>query len=222
MTKFIGFILLWQILGNPFIALLVIFIILYFLDRRFLGFFPSLTKPFKRMRKISNLRQQIRLNPNDVSSRYELASLLMEKKKYTEANQILIEILPRMDQDSNVLCDLGLTHLKMGNIPEGEKYILEGLEINPRTGYGQPYLELAKVFIQSDRDKTFQYLQEFRGIHSSSCESYYLLGKLYEQSGRKEEAKEAFKEVTEIYKSLPKYMKRHERKWAIRSRLKSK
>ncbi|NBI29917.1 tetratricopeptide repeat protein [Chengkuizengella marina] len=221
MTKFIGFILLWQILGNPFIALFIIFIILYFLDRRFFGFFPSLTKPFKRMRKISNLRQQVRLNPNDVSSKYELASLLMEKKKYGEANQILTEILPRMDQDSHVLCDLGLTHIKMGNIQEGEKYILEGLKINPRTGYGQPYLELAKVFIQTDRDKTFQYLQEFRGIHSSSCESYYLLGKLYEQSGSKEEAKQAFKEVIEIYKSLPKYMKRHERKWAIRSRFKS-
>ncbi|MFS1514172.1 tetratricopeptide repeat protein [Chengkuizengella sp. SCS-71B] len=221
MTKFIGFILLWQILGNPFIALLVIFIILYFVDRRFLGFFPSLTKPLKRMRKISNLRQQIRLNPNDVSSKYELARLLMEKKKYTEANQILTDILPRMDQDSHVLCDLGLTYIKIGNIQEGEKYILEGLNINPRTGYGQPYLELAKIFIQSDRDKTFQYLQEFRGIHSSSCESYYLLGKLYEQSGKKEEAKEAFKQVTEIYRSLPKYMKRHERKWAICSRLKS-
>ncbi|MDP5276387.1 tetratricopeptide repeat protein [Chengkuizengella axinellae] len=222
MMKFIGFLLLWQILGNPFVALLLIFFILYVLDRRFIGFFPSLTKPFKRMRKTSSLRQQIRLNPNDVSSKYELASLLLERKKYSEANQILTEILPRMDQDSHVLCDLGLTYIKLGDIGVGEKYILEGLNINPRTGYGQPYLELAKVFTQSDKDKTYHYLKEFRDIHSSSCESYYLLGKLYEQSGRKEEAKEAYKEVIEIYRSLPKYMKRHERKWAMLSRMKSK
>ena len=55
MGKFIGFVLLWQLLGNPFIAILVLLVIGYFLERRFIGLTPSIGKPFKRNRRLSVL-----------------------------------------------------------------------------------------------------------------------------------------------------------------------
>jgi uncharacterized protein HemY len=50
MSKFILFSLLWWLVGNPFLALLILVVVIYALDRRFVGIFPSLTKPWKRRR----------------------------------------------------------------------------------------------------------------------------------------------------------------------------
>ncbi|MGG1652916.1 hypothetical protein [Paenibacillus sp. NRS-1780] len=40
--KFLIFSLLWCLLGNPFLALLVLLILIYILDRSFVGVLPSL------------------------------------------------------------------------------------------------------------------------------------------------------------------------------------
>ena len=59
MFKLIIFGFLFYIFGNPITAILVLLLIVYVLDRRFVGVFPSVTKPFKRARAISKLRRQI-------------------------------------------------------------------------------------------------------------------------------------------------------------------
>ncbi|UNK16763.1 tetratricopeptide repeat protein [Paenibacillus sp. N3/727] len=221
MGNFIGFLLLWRILGNPVLAILVILLIVYLLDRRFIGLFPSFTRPFKRMRNISKLRTIISNSPSDVSSRHELARLLIERRKYKEALELLESIHASSEDSAEYWDDLGTCHLNTGNIPQGEQYILQALEMNPRVKYGRPYLRLAGANKTSDREKAISYVQQFQAAHSSSSEAYYLLGSMYKDLGRNEEAKQAFKESVEVYKSLPKYKKRQERKWAVRSLLKS-
>ncbi|KAF9113577.1 hypothetical protein BGX30_006911, partial [Mortierella sp. GBA39] len=63
------------------------------------------------------------------------------------------------------------------------------------------------------------YVQEFQQIQSSSCEGYYLLGMMYKSLGRTHDAKAAFQESIDLYRALPKYKKRQERKWAVLSML---
>ncbi|MFC7679733.1 tetratricopeptide repeat protein [Paenibacillus sp. GCM10028914] len=220
MGKFFIFILLWNILGNPFIAIFVILLIVYLLDRRFIGLFPSITRPFKRLRHISKLRTQIANSPSDVSSRHELARLLIERRKYNEALNILESIRANSEDSAEYWDDLGTCLLNTGNITQGEQAILQALQINPRVKYGRPHLRLAAAFKTSDREKAIRYVEQFHSIHSSSSEAFYLLGSMYKDLGRTEEAKEAFKESIAVYKSLPKYKKRQERKWAVRSLIK--
>lgn len=220
MGKILGFVLLWRLLGNPFLAILVLLVIVYLLDRRFVGILPSVTKPFKRMGQISKLRPQIGMNPSDVSSKHELARLLIERKKDGEALKLLESIQSQSEDSAEFWDDLGTVYLRQGKIAEGEASILRALELNPRVKYGQPYLRLADVYKNSDRDKAMDYVRRFQEIHSSSCEGYYLLGMMYKSLDRKEEAKEAFQEAIDIYRSLPKYKKRQERKWAVLSMIK--
>jgi tetratricopeptide (TPR) repeat protein len=217
MFKIFGFILLLNLFGNPFIAILVLLIILYVLDRRFIGIFPSITKPFRRSRQISKLRTAISLNPNDVSSKFDLARHLSERKKYNEAKTLLLEIEDRYEQSAEYWVELGHVNLKLGQMQDGEAQVLKGLEINRRAQYGQPYLRLAEIFRHTDRDKALLYVSEFQEIQSSSSEAYYLAGSMYRALGREEDAKRAFAESTAIYRSLPKYKKRQERGWALRS-----
>ncbi|GIP27452.1 hypothetical protein J23TS9_25820 [Paenibacillus sp. J23TS9] len=220
MGKIFGFILLWRLLGNPFLAILVILVIVYLLDRRFVGVFPSLTKPFKRMGQISRLRTQISMNPNDISSKHELARLLIDRKKDAEAMKLLESIKAQSEDSAEFWDDLGTVYLRQGNTQKGETCVLKALELNPRVKYGRPYLRLADVYKNSDRDKAVDYVHRFQEIQSSSCEGYYLLGMMYKDLDRKDEARAAFQESINIYRSLPKYKKRQERKWAVLSMMK--
>ncbi|WP_136604575.1 tetratricopeptide repeat protein [Paenibacillus dokdonensis] len=220
MGKIFGFFLLWRLLGNPFLAILVILVIVYLLDRRFVGVFPSLTKPFKRMGQSSRLRTQISMNPNDISSKHELARLLIDRKKDAEAMKLLESIEAQSEDSAEFWDDLGTVYLRQGNTQKGENYVLKALELNPRVKYGRPYLRLADVYKNSDRDKAVDYVHRFQEIQSSSCEGYYLLGMMYKDLDRKEEALAAFQESINIYRSLPKYKKRQERKWAVLSMMK--
>lgn len=217
MLKIFGFLLLYRLLGNPFLALIVLLVILYFLDRRYVGIFPSLTKPFRRGRQISRLRTTISLNPNDVSAKFDLARLLTERKRYSESKELLTAITDRYETSAEYWVELGYANLKLGLLPEGEEQMLKGLEINRRAQYGQPYLRLAETFRNVDHDKALYYVSQFQEIQSSSSEAYYLAGSMYKALGREEEAKRAFAESTAIYRSLPKYKKRQERGWALRS-----
>ncbi|WNQ09830.1 tetratricopeptide repeat protein [Paenibacillus aurantius] len=218
MSKILLFAALVWLTGSPIRALIVFLIILYFLDRRFLGLTPSIGKPIRRNRRLARLRQQLRAQPHDTRGKLEAARLLVEKKKYREAARYLEDILPVMDDSAEVLTELGLCRIKLGELEEGERLVLNGLELNPRVHYGEPYLRLGEVFASSQPDKAIRYLESFRELNTSSCEAYYRLGMLYKKLGREQEAKEAFRETVDIYRSLPKYKRRTERRWAILAR----
>ncbi|KOP67581.1 hypothetical protein AMS62_21775 [Bacillus sp. FJAT-18019] len=217
MFKLIIFGFLFYIFGNPITAILVLLLILYVLDRRFVGVSPSLAKPIKRARNISKLRRQIAVSPSDVSSRHELARLLIERRKYGEALELLEPLKSSLEDSAEYWDDLGNTRLHTSHIAQGEADILHALEINPRVKYGRPYLRLADTFRDSDREKALQYLEQFHTIQSSSSEAFYLLGQMNQSLGKKEEAKSSYQESLDIYRSLPKYKKRQERKWAVKS-----
>ncbi len=220
MGKFIGFVLLWQLLGNPFIAILVMLVIGYFLERRFIGLTPSIGKPFKRNRRLSVLRRELESRPHDTRSKLEAARLYLEKKRFREAHDYLEQVLPVMDDSAEVLVELGWAKLKLGQLEEGESLVKQGLERNPRVRYGEPYLWLSEAFLQQEPAKALHYLEELRQLNSSSSEAFYRMGELYRSMGRKEEAKAAYSEALRIYRSLPKYKRKSERRWALLSRLK--
>lgn len=221
MGKLLVFSLLWWVLGNPFAALIVLIIIFYMLDRRFIGMTPSVLKPLKRSRRLSKLKEELRLSPHHTSTKLDIARIYMEQKKYAAALELLEQAGEVMEDSADVLSEKGICKLKLGALEEGERFILQAVELNPRVKYGDPFLKLGEAFADTDAKKAIGYLQRFREVNSSSCEAYYLLGQLYHKLGREEEARRAFREAVELYRGLPKYKRRHERRWALLARLKS-
>ena len=215
MLKLFIFFILWGLLGNPFLAILVMLIILYVLDRRFIGLTPSIAKPLRRSRRISRLRQELHNQPHNTSGKLELAGLLIEQRKYSEALVYLDQIRPILDDSAEVFYSSGLCHLKLGNLQQGEQFIMRSLEINPRVRFGEPYLRLGEAFATVEAEKAIVYLERFRQMQSSSCEAYYRLGQLYKHLNRLSEAKAVYQETLYIYRGLPKYKRRTERRWAF-------
>ncbi|SDC18873.1 Tetratricopeptide repeat-containing protein [Paenibacillus sp. UNCCL117] len=220
MSKVFIFILLTWLLGNPFIALIVLLLIVYMLDRRFIGLTPSFLKPLKRGSRLRKLRDELRLSPHHTSTKHEIARILMEQKKYDAAYELLTEVHRVMDDSADVLSELGICQLMRGHRDEGETLILQAVAINPRVKYGDPFLKLGEAYAGTDPERAIGYLERFREVNSSSCEAYYRLGQLYQQLGRAEEARRSFRETVELYRGLPKYKRRHERRWALMARFK--
>lgn len=220
MSKMLGFGFLWWLTGNPFVAFLILLVLLYVLERRFVGLFPSVTRPFRIRRRLRKIRQELALNPHHNSLKSEAARILIELRRYREARRLLDEALEQVDDSAELRVDAALCRLKLGELAEGEALMLEALEMNPRVRYGEPYLRLGEAFAEHDREKALGYLRKFGDLQSSSCEAYYRLGLLLQKTGKPEEAKDAFREAVETYRSLPRYKKRSERRWALLARMK--
>lgn len=220
LTKILAFSFLVYLTGNPFIALIILLAILYLLDRRFVGLTPNIFRPFQLGRQAARYRQELHSNPHNTSSKLGLARILLEKKKYQEAVTLLEQTVNIMEDSADVHYELGLCYIKLGNLAKGESFMLRALELNPRVKYGEPYLRLGEAYATVDPQKAVSYIEQFREVHSSSCEAYYRLGQLYQQLGRMEDAKRAYRETLDIYRSLPRYSRRHQRRWVLLSRMK--
>lgn len=220
MGKIAIFGLLFWLTGNPFVALIVLLIILYVLDRRFIGIFPSITKPFQIRSRLRKIKQELQLNPHHTSLKTEAARILIGQGNYAEAGKLLDEVLQQNEDSAEVWFEAGLCRLKQGKLAEGEAMMAKALELSPRVRYGEPYLRLGEAFAASDREKAMEYLRQFGEIHSSSCEAYYRLGNVLRGMGRRDEARKAYAEAVEVYRSLPKYKRKTERRWALLSLLK--
>jgi len=207
--------LLWLLLGNPIVAILVLLLAVYLIDRRFVGLFPSVVKPFRRSRQLARALQDVRERPFDVSAKLEAARLYMEKRRWNDALALLEDTMPAMEQSAEALCSLGICFVKTGRLEEGERRIAEALRLNPRVRYGEPYLRLAEAFAGVDDERAVDALRRFQDANSSSCELHYRLGRLYESLGRNADARAAYREATAVYRALPKYKRRTERRWAL-------
>ncbi|GAA3402612.1 tetratricopeptide repeat protein [Paenibacillus hodogayensis] len=217
MSKFFLFALIWWLVGNPFLALLVMLVLLYMLDRRFIGLSPSLVKPFRRNRKLSRLKRELALSPHHAGNKLEAARLYIEKQKYAEALDLLEQVRPIYDS-ADVVYEIGLCRLKLGELEEGRRLIEESLDMNPRVKYGEPYLRLGEAFASISPEEAIGYLERFRQANSSSCEGCYKLGRIYERLGNRAEAKRAYADALQLYRGLPRYKRRVERRWAILSK----
>lgn len=216
MLKFGLFVFLFWLLGNPFIAIIVMLLLLYLLDRRFIGISPSILKPLKRLSRTRKLRQQIDQSPNDVSSKHELARLLLERKKYGEALRLLEPIEHVLVDSAEYWDDLGIGYLYSGDEEKGMASMLRALELNPRVKYGAPYLRLAAHLAAGNSSQALAYLHAFQEVNSSSCEAYHYQSSIYKKLGNTEEARRVAEEGLRVYRMLPKYKKRQERRWALR------
>lgn len=217
MSKLLIFYLIWRITGNPFLAIILILVIYYFVDRRYIGLLPSITKPFKRRSRMGQLRRQIYLNPHDTPAKHDLAEAYIEVRQYRSALRLLEELPKHMQDSPDVLYDTGLCKLSLGDIDAGESLILNALEKDAKLRHGEPYLKLAAGVAESSPQRAAEYLSTFQQLNVSSCESYYRLGQLEQYFGNPDKAKEAWRNCRETYRALPRFRRRVERKWAIRA-----
>jgi len=206
-------------LGNPLFALLIIFFLYLIIDRQFIGLFPDFLKPFKRSSRIKALKELVKLNPANVDGYRELGQLYLESKKYPQAVNYFEKCLEKMDEYADIHFHLGKGLYLMGQKEEGYREISKALSINPKIGYGEPYI----------------YLLEYQLAHNPLPEKVNEYVKKTEQFGIPEilykcgsvllkhdsiKGKELLQEAVSNYKAIPGNFRKVHRRWVFLARLK--
>ncbi|MEC4675765.1 MAG: hypothetical protein VST72_02435 [Nitrospirota bacterium] len=219
LSKFFLFYVLYWMLGNPIIALLVILLISFTIDRTFFGFVPDPFKAFKAAGRIKELRRIVTINPYDARSLKELGIFMFEKKKYGKAVEYFEQAANKMSDDAEFNYYYGISLARNGDIRKGWEYIASALEASPGLKYGEPYLMMAEVFIDiGDYKSALPLLESFVKIHTSSSRGFYQMGLVKLKLGMKEEGMQYLKKSVEVFKSSPRFKRKLDRKWAWKAR----
>lgn len=219
LSKFFLFYLLYWLLGNPFIAILVILIIYFTIDRTFFGFIPDPFKAFKKAGRIRELQKTILINPHDARSLKELGICMIEKNDYRKAREFLEKAAAKLSDDPEFNYYYGLSMARCGEIQKGRALVDAAVKNSPGLKYGEPFLMLAEVYIDNgDYSSALPLLKNFETIHSSSSRGFYQMGLARLKLGMKEEGTKYLKKAVEVFKAAPRFKRKVDRKWAWKAR----
>lgn len=218
MGRFFLFALLTWITGNPLLAILVLIAL------SVPGWWASSRWAWRVSRRVrawgeaGRLRRELAVNPHDVTARAALGAILARHGRFREARAELEQAMPRADDLPEANYSLGLCLLHDGEIERGRELVERALALNPKFGYGEPYLRLGDF--RAERGEWEQAAERYRqatGIHSSSVEAWCKLGQALERLGRREEAKAALQEALTSYRTAPWYRRADDRPWKRRA-----
>jgi tetratricopeptide (TPR) repeat protein len=219
LSKFFLFYLLYWLLGNPFLAILVILILYFTIDRTFFGFIPDPFKAFKKAGRIRELQKTILINPHDARSLKELGICMIEKNDYRKARDFLEKAATKLSDDPEFNYYYGLSMARCGDIQKGRALVDAAIVNSPGLKYGEPYIMMAEVYIDnSDFNSALPLLKNFEKIHSSSSRGFYQMGLVMLKLGMKEEGTEYLKKAITAFKSSPRFKRKVDRKWAWKAR----
>jgi tetratricopeptide (TPR) repeat protein len=220
LTKFFLFYILMLLLGNPFLAILVLVGLYLAADVRYVGWTRKMIDTVRTEREIGELSRQVALNPYNASAQNDLGRLLVLRGRFRDALTPLEKAIERMEDSPETNYYLGLACLHSGREEEGEARIVRALELNPRFRYGEPNFRLGAFLLNKGRiDEARGALEKGVAIHTSSAEGWYLLGQTLRAGGDKEKAKDYYKKAIESFRNSPGYKRREDRRFAWRARM---
>ncbi len=219
LSKFFLFYILYWLLGNPFVALLVILIIYFTVDRTFFGFIPDPFKAFKKAGRIRELHNIVTINPYDARSLKELGTFMIDKKDYGKAREYFEKAANKMSDDPEFNYYYGLSLARCGEIQKGRELLEAALKNSPGLKYGEPFIMFAEVYIDNgDYAGALPLLESFENIHSSSSRGFYQMGVVKLKLGMNAEGKEYLKKAIAAFKASPRFKRKVDRKWAWKAR----
>jgi tetratricopeptide (TPR) repeat protein len=218
MSRFFLFALLTWITGNPLLAVLVIVAL------SLPGWWAGSRWAFQLSRRIrawgeaGRLRRTLTINPHDAKARTDLGAILTRQGRFREARAELEQALPRVDDLPDAHYYLGLCLLNDDEVDRGRDLVERALALNPKFGYGEPYLRLGDF--RAGRGEWAQAAEQYRqatAIHGSSVEGWCKLGQALRELGRRNEAQAALHEALASYRTAPWYRRSEDRPWKRRA-----
>jgi tetratricopeptide (TPR) repeat protein len=219
MSKIFLFYILTVITRNPLLALLVILLLYFFLDRRYIGLIPDFAGPFRTRREITRLKREVMLNPHNGQALSNLGRDLVRIKKYREGVEYLDRALEKMDDIPETQFYLGLGWLNLNNLDRAREPLEKAIELDRRYGYGEPHLRLGDYHASSNNlDQALKAYEDFTGIHTSSSEGFFKIGEIWLQKGERQKAGEYYRNAMHAFKGSPPHKKRIDRPWFWKAR----
>ncbi len=221
MSKFFLFYLLVWITDNFLLALVILLVLYFFLDRRYVGFLPGVTARFRTGREIRRLKREVMLNPHNAQAQSDLGRNLVKVKRYQEGVGCLEKAVEKMSDIPETRFYLGVGYLNLGELDKARTQLEAAIELDPRYGYGEAYLKLGDLgMLAKDLDGALAGYEAFTGIHTSSSEGFYKLGEVWLARGDGSKAREQLEKAVLAFRGSPPHKKRIDRPWYWKARSK--
>lgn len=219
MGRFLLFALLTWITGNPLLALLVLIALSvpgWWAGSRYAWKMGRWTRAWGEAGRV---RRALAVNPHDVKARTDLGAILVRQGRFREARSELEQAMPRADDLPEANYALGLCLLHDGEVEKGRELVERALALNPKFGYGGPYLRLGDFRAgRSEWELAADYYRQATGIHSSNVEGWFKLGQALNHLGQQDQARSALQEAIASYRTAPWYRRAEGRPWVRRAR----
>ena len=218
MGRFFLFAILTWITGSPLLAVVILIALAvpsWFAGSRYAFRF---SRKVRTWGEAGRLRRALAINPHDAKARVDLGAILTRQGRFREARAELEQVLPRVDDLPDANYFLGLCLMNDGEAERGRSLVERALAINPKFGYGEPYLRLGDF--HAERSEWAQAAERYRqavDIYGSSVEGWSKLGRALIELARKEEAREALREALASYRTAPWYRRHEDRPWKRRA-----
>ncbi len=213
------YMLLSILTGNPILALVIMLLIFFFAERRYIGILPDFFEPLRRANRVSQLQKEVEVNPANGEACLELGEAFFRQGKYGQASSFLENASNKMAGHPLFHFYLGASYYHLGKIGEGKKEIEKAIEANPKVISGEPYIYLIRILLeekQPDAEIEHAYKQL---LFYGSPKTFYQAGKMFLDAGDKERARRLFRETMDNYEACRGSLRRLYRKWAILSKI---
>lgn len=218
MTKWFQWIILTAITGNPLLSAVILIAVWIIVDRFTLGLLPDPFRWTKRYFRASTLRRQLGQNPNDRRARLELAILMVERKRYEDALELVKANLEAGDDDATTCFVMAQSCLGVGHVKQGEVFLDETLERDPNFRMGEVHLERARWRLKrNDHKGAIEALEQLVKLRPGTVEGKVMLAKAHLALGDDVKAAYAKKHAWHDYVHAPRFQRRRDRLWAWRA-----
>jgi tetratricopeptide (TPR) repeat protein len=222
------------IMGNPFLAILLLITLYLIIDKRFIGLLPDLTRPWQRRKRLRQLKELAELRPFDSATQLELGMLLFEAGKAQDALPHLEKAAAKLDNHAAAQYYYGAACVELDQYAKGIEALEKAIAVRPEVQYGMPFVYLTRATLQLNKqvkaeatnstdpsspdgkeriDEWIATVMRFGNV-----ETCYRMGLALQQAGLNEQARSMYQEAITIYSKSPAFTRRQTRRWYFRAR----
>jgi tetratricopeptide (TPR) repeat protein len=217
MTRLLLFYLLARLTGSPIVALLALVILWWAGDRVTFRLLPSPARLVARWRRERQLRGTLAENPHDRRSRFELAQLLLDRRRPRAAMEELRANVEAGDDDPHTAFLWGAALARSGHHEQAERAlaVARGDELSFRAG--DIDLELGRMRVaRGDFARAAEALASFVALRPGTVEGRFHLARALAGTGDADGARRARDDAWREYAMLPRFHRSQERPFAWR------
>jgi tetratricopeptide (TPR) repeat protein len=159
--------------------------------------FGTITQSFYFRDNLTFYAYNLSMAPHNPAAESNFAIILAESGLYGPALERFSDVVNHNPNYWTALYDLALTHYKMGNLPEAQKYFLEAIRINPHKPDEHFYLGLT-LFKTGRTEEAIACVRRAIAINPTGFAYHFALGVMLKTRGDLSGALQEFKEELAI------------------------
>ncbi len=219
MSSWMQFWLLSALTGNPLLAASLVLVGWFVVDRFTVRALPDPIRVVLRWSRTHRLKRLIEMNRFDRKSRFELAELYVEQRRFAAAVELLRPNLEAGDHDAGTLFLMGVACLGAKHIDQGELLLTSAQEEDPHFRMGE--IDLARGrwrLVRGDWQGAREALDRFCAARPGTVEGKVLLAKAQEKLGNHDAAYDLRDRAWWDHAAAPRFAQRLSRFWAWRAK----